>query len=95
MLSSTLPRSFSLPLGMLHNVLPDPFPELSSPLSPHDNDHSMTVMLNFYNNDNSYKQLLIEEHLRAKDVCHLLAMKNHVPEEKSWAIVEHIEELGL
>lgn len=52
-------------------------------------------MLNFHNNDNSYKQLLVEEHLRAKDVCHLLCMKNHILEDKSWAIIEHLGEYGF
>lgn len=42
-LGSTLPRSFSLPLGMVPNALPDPFPELSSPTS-HTNYLSMTVV---------------------------------------------------
>ncbi|GAB6030527.1 hypothetical protein CHUAL_007392 [Chamberlinius hualienensis] len=51
--------------------------------------------LSFYNDDGSYKTIVVEENLRAVDLCQLLALKNHVAKDVNWSVVLRLEDLGL
>lgn len=49
----------------------------------------------FYNENNSFTTVIVEENLRACDLCQLLALKNQVPKDVNWSLVEHDTENGL
>jgi hypothetical protein len=51
--------------------------------------------LMFHNDDGSCQLVVVERNLRARDLCHLLALKNRVAKDVSWTIVEQWVDLGL
>ncbi|XP_046593185.1 growth factor receptor-bound protein 10 isoform X3 [Neodiprion lecontei] len=60
-----------------------------------DTDSERLEELVFYNDDGSYQSVIIEKNLRSIDLCQILAVKNRVAKDKSWAIVESWPEVGL
>ena len=53
------------------------------------------TMLNFYTDDKNHKSVLLQDPMKASDVCCLLTLKNHAAEDKSWTVVETISKFHL
>lgn len=60
-----------------------------------DSDNEKEATLVFYNDDDSYQTVLVETKLCCGDLCALLAVKNRVPKDVSWTIVEHWVDAGI
>ncbi|XP_046613916.1 growth factor receptor-bound protein 10-like isoform X3 [Neodiprion virginianus] len=84
-------------VGSIHNVFE--LGSLNSSYEPStsrcDTDSERLEELVFYNDDGSYQSVIIEKNLRSIDLCQILAVKNRVAKDKSWAIVESWPEVGL
>lgn len=51
--------------------------------------------LQFYNDDGSFQNVVVERNLCTSDLCQLLALKNRVAKSVNWSLVEHWVNLGL
>ena len=53
------------------------------------------MIVKVINNDGSSKMVLINEEMDARDVCMMLAEKNHQNFEPNWTLVERLEDFEL
>ncbi|XP_075789626.1 growth factor receptor-bound protein 14 isoform X1 [Pelodiscus sinensis] len=91
-------------LGMLETPsIPNPFPELCcSPLSsvlsasllPKATSRKKQV-IKVYSEDDTSRALEVPSDITARDVCHLLILKNHYIDDHSWTLFEHLPHIGL
>ena len=55
----------------------------------------MQMVLKVHNVDGSTKMIAIHEQMNTRDVCILLAERNHKPIGPNWTLVERLTELHL
>ncbi|XP_037349362.1 growth factor receptor-bound protein 10 isoform X2 [Talpa occidentalis] len=90
-------RTSSLP------AIPNPFPELCGPGSPHVLTHgslppsqaAVKQDVKVFSEDGTSKVVEILADMTARDLCQLLVYRSHCVDDNSWTLVEHHPHLGL
>ncbi|XP_074658889.1 uncharacterized protein LOC141911754 [Tubulanus polymorphus] len=54
-----------------------------------------TIVVHVYNTDGTHRTLSVDHSVKARDLCYLLVIKNHVIDDKNWTIVEYIKQLNV
>ena len=52
-------------------------------------------MLNFYNDEQTSRSILVDDEMTCGEVCQNLVLRNHAQPDRNWAVVEYLDRFGI